>query len=106
MSTLLDLVRARRAELQDARRQAKWHYLGQVEVGPVTSRQHPGFGFGIGGAGYSPAQQRLIDGETQARIAALKATGAWREGDHSIVHVIVQRPSSTALQLSQQFRYK
>jgi hypothetical protein len=90
MSALLDLVRTRRAELQKSRRRAKWHYLGQIEVGPVAGTQHPGFGFGIGGAGYSPAQQRLIDTETQARIAALKATGAWREGDHSIVHVIMQ----------------
>jgi hypothetical protein len=89
MSALLDLVRARRAELQKARRRAKHHHIGPIDVGPLDETLRR-LGFVKGpDACYTPQQQALIDSVVEKELARLRAAGEWMDGDKIWVRVIV-----------------
>jgi hypothetical protein len=89
MSALLDMVRARRAELQKARRRAKHYHIGPIDVGPIDETlRRSGFVKGNDGC-YTPQQQALIDNVVENELARLRAAGEWLEGDKILVRVIV-----------------
>jgi len=89
MSALLDMVRARRAELQKARRRAKHHHIGPIDVGPIDETLRRSGFVKRPDACYTPPQQALIDNVVEKELARLRAAGEWMDGDKIWVRVIV-----------------
>jgi len=99
----LALLDARLAELESAKRAARFH--GHVIAGDTPGRtvlqledvcidigaaQTTTNGFSNHGAIlYSPDQQHMIDDASRAAIAKLRAAGEWQEGDRLILRIIV-----------------
>jgi len=100
----LALLDARLAELERTQRgQGWWHDMEPVHVGPVPWLWRPDAlpeEFHVadrdyGKVRFSSAQRQLIDEAVQRRIAELRATGEWQDGDHLVVRTLVEPMQQT-----------